>query len=349
MMKKTINYFILTGLILFVSCQQFDNQSKEKSPVKIIFDTDMGSDCDDAGALALLNAYADKGEAKILGCIYSSGKVRYGAGVAQAINTYYGRHDIPVGANYNHHVGDSADKMTAEKLAKDTAAFNNTIIRNKDAWEQTRLNRKLLAAEKNNSVTYITVGHTKGLYDLLTSEPDSISPLNGKELVNRKIKRWIALGALGANNEENKFSKDWNFFFNGTAPYTKYLVENFPAPVYYINAGSNVMTGKSLKDTPPGNIVRTAYRDWLWNYDNRTLDEQRPSWDLAAVYFAVEGTGDYLVNTGTGKLEFDQEKGCRWHEKKGTNRTYISQKEGIKEKFAAYLNAMIAKKPELSQ
>jgi hypothetical protein len=44
----------------------------QKEPVRIIFDTDIGSDCDDAGALAVLHKLADKGEAKILGVIYVS-------------------------------------------------------------------------------------------------------------------------------------------------------------------------------------------------------------------------------------------------------------------------------------
>jgi hypothetical protein len=93
------------------------------NPEKIIFDTDMGSDCDDVGALALLHYYADQGKAEILGCIYSSGKVPFGAGIVEAINIWYGRPDIPVGAYYGNEVGDPVDKMLAEKLAKDTVAF----------------------------------------------------------------------------------------------------------------------------------------------------------------------------------------------------------------------------------
>ena len=315
--------------------------------MKIIFDTDMGSDCDDAGALALLHAYADAGKAEILGCIYSSGKVPYGAAIIEAINIYHGRHGIPIGAYHGDDIGDSVDKMGTEKLAKDTSAFHHSIIHNQDAEESTRLTRKLLAAQKDRSVTYITVGHTKGLYDLVVSKPDDISPLNGVELVQQKIERWIALGALRANNEDHYFTKDWNFFFNGTAPFTKYLVENFPAPVLYINGGSDVMTGKSLKFTPPGNIVRTAYRDWLWNYDKKTLDDQRPSWDLVAVYFAVEGTGRFLENLGQGWLEFDVEKGCRWHgDNSDSNQIYIQQKKGVAGEFSDYLNEMISRQPE---
>ena len=38
----------------------------EAAPVKVIFDTDMANDCDDAGALAVLHALADLGEVEIL-------------------------------------------------------------------------------------------------------------------------------------------------------------------------------------------------------------------------------------------------------------------------------------------
>ena len=40
--------------------------------VKIIFDTDMESDVDDVGALAMLHSFADNGEAQILGTMVSS-------------------------------------------------------------------------------------------------------------------------------------------------------------------------------------------------------------------------------------------------------------------------------------
>ena len=89
------------------------------------------------------------------------------------------------------------------------------------------------------------------------------------ELTNKKIKKWIALGALKASNKERYYVKDWNFFFNGTAEYTKFVVENFPRPIYFIDAGSDIMTGKSLIKTLNGNIVRTAYRDWLWNVEKK--------------------------------------------------------------------------------
>ena len=340
-------FYALITLILFNSCQYDQKTSRE--PEKIIVDTDMGSDCDDAGALALLHKYVDLDKAEIIGCIYSSGKVPFGAGIIEAINIYYGRPDLPIGAYQGQEVGDPKDKMNAEKLAKDTVAFKNTIIYNSDVEDQTRLNRKLLVNQEDNSVTYLTIGHTVGLYELLVSTPDEISPLSGFELVRKKIKRWVAFGGGTERFDSHNFTKDWNFYKNGTAIYTKYLVENFPKPAFFINQTNEILTGKSLKNTPPGNIVRTVYSEWLGRI-NKTLDDQRISGDLIAVYYAVEGTGDFMVNSGKGWLEFDLEKGCRWHPgESNLDQTFITLKEGTYESFADYLNEMIAKLPTVLQ
>lgn len=305
----------------------------------------MGSDCDDVGALALLHAYADMGQAEILATVYSSGKVPYGAGVIEAINNYYGRMETPMGAYQQADVGDSIDKMNARRLATDTATYGHNLILNSDATELTGLLRRVLANAQAQEVVYVTVGHTKGLYDLLKSEPDQYSPLSGAELIEAKIDKWVALGALSANRDQG--GKDWNFFFNGTAPYTKYLVDHFPVSVYYISAGTNVMTGASLVALPKGVIVRDAYESWLQWHDNRKLADQRPSWDLAAIYFGILGEGEFLTNTGRGSLLFDIEKGCRWFPGKtnGPEQYFVIQKPGTEQEFAKYLNQMIAKKP----
>ncbi|WP_299535288.1 hypothetical protein [Ulvibacterium sp.] len=339
----------LTQLFLvFLMAHNLFGQDKKtiSNPVKkIVLDTDMGSDCDDVGALALLNEYANSGKAEILGVVYSSGAVPYGIGIIDAINRYYGNDSIPIGASYDTEFGDPVDKMQAEKLAQDTIAFKNRVIYNTDVPEQTTFLRKLLAQQEDNSVSYVTIGHTKALHDLLVSQPDTISHLSGMDLAKKKLSCWIALGALKADNEDGHYTKDWNFFFNGTAPYTHYLVENFPKPVFFISGGSDVMTGESLIHTPNGNIVRTAYRDWLWNVEQKKLADQRPSWDLLAVYFAVEDQKKYFNISTKGYLHFDADKGCKWTETNtGTNHHFVSLKSGVTVLFANELNTLIAKR-----
>ena len=51
---------------------------------------------DDVGALALLHALADRGEAKILGVLISS-KNEWAGPCVDAINTWHGRPDVPIG------------------------------------------------------------------------------------------------------------------------------------------------------------------------------------------------------------------------------------------------------------
>lgn len=68
--------------------------------MKIIFDTDMASDCDDAGALAVLHALADLGEAEILAVVTNrKDPSNAAAAAAAAINTWYGRPRIPIGTD----------------------------------------------------------------------------------------------------------------------------------------------------------------------------------------------------------------------------------------------------------
>ena len=55
-------FFLLLAIALLVG-------KIEAAPVKVIFDTDMANDCDDAGALAVLHALADLGEAEILAIV----------------------------------------------------------------------------------------------------------------------------------------------------------------------------------------------------------------------------------------------------------------------------------------
>jgi len=93
----------------------------------VILDTDIGSDCDDAGALAVLHALADAGELEILGVVFSSGKNRYGVGTCDAINTYYGRGDLPLGQYQGTDVGDPGNSYTMQ-IAENTSRFGHDIV-----------------------------------------------------------------------------------------------------------------------------------------------------------------------------------------------------------------------------
>ena len=85
-------------LLLFSLCCVFalNVNGQHKKPVHIIFDSDMGPDYDDTGAITILHALADSGQAKILATMAST-KYAGVAGVLNIFNIYFKRPDIPVG------------------------------------------------------------------------------------------------------------------------------------------------------------------------------------------------------------------------------------------------------------
>ena len=89
---------LLVLLMLLVASCATATQQNQRRPVSIIFDTDIGTDVDDAGALAILHVMADRGEAKILATV-SANRNRWCAPALDVINTYYGRPDLAIGCS----------------------------------------------------------------------------------------------------------------------------------------------------------------------------------------------------------------------------------------------------------
>ena len=230
----------------------------------VIFDTDIGSDCDDAGALAVLHALADAGELRILGVIFSSGKNRFGVGTCDAINTYYGRGDLPLGQYQGTDVGDPRNSYT-KQIATDTKRFGHDTV--DQAPELVAAYRSILESQPDHSVTICTVGHPHGLVHLLRDP-------RGERLVRGKVRRWVAMGTGG-----------WNFQQMGMSAYCQELLGKWPMPLFISPSGKAIKTGhRLLPQTPETNPVREAYR--LWNRGT-AITEGRSSWDQVAVLFVA--------------------------------------------------------------
>lgn len=260
-------------------------------PVRVIFDTDMGSDCDDAGAMAVLHKLADRGEVEILATIFSSrgdvGENRYGPGVVDAINTWYGRPDLPIGANKGRDVGDPGATRYLQEVGADTPRYGHDMVTTDDVPEMIDVYRRVLAKEDDGQVVIVTVGHPVALYHLLRSKPDRHSPLNGKRLIQRKVRCWIAMG--GGNGPEP--SSPWNMTRNGMAACIGDLLDEWPVDYFNSGEGSDIQTGRSLKDAPEKNPVRECYCLWLGG-----TSKTRSSWDQLAVLFAARGRRYFKVD-----------------------------------------------------
>src|SRR3954467_10685688 len=88
-MRKVLFLHFFLLIVIFVNGQS-------NKPVPVIFDTDMGPDYDDVGAITLLHAFADSGYAKILATVAST-KYDGVAAVLNVFNTYFKKPGIPIG------------------------------------------------------------------------------------------------------------------------------------------------------------------------------------------------------------------------------------------------------------
>ena len=78
--------------LLFCFCFliSVSSQAQKARPAPVIFDSDMGPDYDDVGALTLLHAFADSGYINILATVAST-KSEGVAAVFNLLNTYFNR------------------------------------------------------------------------------------------------------------------------------------------------------------------------------------------------------------------------------------------------------------------
>ena len=257
----------------------------EGSGVPIILDTDFGFDVDDVGALAVLHALADNGEADIL-AVVSVVTDPHSPGAVDAINTYYNRPDLLIGQNDyapRHYRWDRAYPYwrNAPRFVKNLdEEFSNDTSANVPSAVSTY--RKVLATQPDKSVTIVVVGFMKNMADLLKSGPDRYSNLSGKALAQRKVKKLVVMGGSYPGKDT-----DFNLT-NGparTAQDGQYVIEKWPTELVFTGGElcNDVITGQTLKrHDSRKNPVARAYR--LFSKSSR-----RNSWDLCSVLYAVRG------------------------------------------------------------
>jgi hypothetical protein len=314
-----LSAFLVANLLLLATAGTGFGASPAPRPV-VIFDTDIGSDCDDAGALAVLHALADAGELEILGVIFSSGRNRYGVGTCDAINTYYGRGDLPLGQYQGTDVGDPTDSYT-KRIATDTELFGHDVVDN--APDLVSVYRSLLESQPDHRVTICSVGHPHGLVHLLRDP-------RGAALVRAKVERWVAMGMGG-----------WNFQAMGMSAYCRELLDRWPVPFYISPSGAPIKTGhRLLPNTPVSNPVREAYR--LWG-TGTAITEGRSSWDQVAVLF-VARPGLFHVES-TGRVERLADGKVVWNGAVNDPKHHLVTPKATAEEMAGIIEDLMARKP----
>lgn len=253
----------------------------------ILFDTDMDTDVDDAGALAILLSYVKQGKADLLG-IVADGPDRYAAAACEALCRHYGV-PCPIGtvrdAAYPAEETDRFVKYRAQHRyltpeRQYTRALADMIgKRDTDYPAAVETYRSLLAGAADGSVTVVCVGLLTALDELLRSGADAISPLDGRELVARKVKRIVSMTNAAYPEVVAK-----NFNYDMDPIGSEAVVAACPVPIHASPDGARVVTGGSLSARlPAGHPLRLSYEMY-----NEGEGKGRSSWDLVALYYALE-------------------------------------------------------------
>jgi inosine-uridine nucleoside N-ribohydrolase len=295
-------------LMLLFSCES--TQVKVTPPVKIIFDSDMGPDYDDVGALTMLHAFADSGQAEILATMASN---RYAlvAPSMDVINTYFGRPTIPIGSPKTHGVNIGCSQHWTDSLATN---FPHKLDSTAKAQDAVLLYRQILASQPDTSVVIVTVGFLTNLNDLLLSQPDNISTLTGKDLVVKKVKRWVAMAG--------KFPEGWEFNVKEDSVSSKYVFDNWPTQVILsgFEIGDKIITGKALINSNLKSPAKLAYKIAM----NFSMEDKsgRQSWDQTAVLTAVKGV-DFAFTQVRGQMVAEPSGYNKWNKQDNGNHSYL--------------------------
>ena len=329
MIKEAGKYlFIFFVLTILYSCHV---QNRDENPViPVIFDTDMESDVDDVGALAMLHALADSNEIEILGVMVCA-ENPWSILCADRINTYYGRGDIPLGQLKKP--GVNRESLYAQQVAEE---FPGTLASSVDAMDAVAQYRELLASQPDTSVVILTVGYLTNLRDLLSSVPDHFSLLSGKDLVKRKVKSWVCMGGMFPSGREANIRWDTDASIE--------VVNQWPSAIIF--AGweiGNMDTAHGIPGLPEDCPVRRAYESF-----GRIPHK---SWDQVATLYATRGlengpASGFWKLSPPGQIFIDANDGSNtWTEDANGVHRYLIQMASDEE-IASEINALMMHVPE---
>lgn len=304
LMTKNLPFIMYKFILLFnlLSISVLQAQTSSRQGVPIILDTDIGPDYDDVGAMAVLHALADRGEAVPLAVI-SSNKHELVIPTIDVLNTYFGRPELPTGVPKGEGANNGAFQKWPEMLVE---KYPHKILKSSDAPDAVETYRKILSRQPDNSVTIVTIGFLTNLNDLLNSKPDKISPLSGADLVKKKVKQLVSMAGAFPQGRE------YNVYVDSVA--SEKVFDQWPTQIIFsgfeigkqIKTGLKVVANENLKSP-----VKDVYA--LAMPQSKDDSEGRMSWDQTAVLVAIRGVQPYyglkrgkiIIEGGNNKWQDD--------------------------------------------
>lgn len=294
----------------------------------VIFDTDWWTDCDDCVALKLLL----KSEEVNLSGVNINAFMEISPYSIELFLSQYGRGNIPVSADKN-----ATDYKDAPRDSYQHAIiknFSKGAVKSSDNYETSVGFYRRLLSSLNEKADIIAVGFQNSIADLLISEGDEFSHLNGVELCREKVgKLWAMAGKWDEDG-----GREYNVANSERSRKAASLVaEKFPCPVTYLGfeVGESVITGGTGVIGDKNDVLSIAM-------EAHGSENGRCSWDPMTALLAVIGDEEKAgYEKVFGRFTFDEDGGNHFTPDISSDRCYVVKKE--KDIFyQAEINARIA-------
>lgn len=331
--------------------------SSAEVPERVILDTDMGNDSDDALALLMFYKYADEGKGK-LECIAINKDHPQACVATDIIAQYYGRGDIPIcrvepSAGVSKNNGWFLKELVDAKKSDGSLLFKRKITEKTPIPEAVKYLRQVLAKAPDKSISYVSIGFLTNIANLLKSPADDISPLDGKALFEKKVKVLSLMGAeflpLG-NPDPKKCNPEFNV--SSDIESSKYVFKHCPVDIVFSGqeVGASILYPHKMaleRFGEENNPVMLAYEvvainGRKQNPKNLTL----PTYDLTSVLYVFEPELFKLSERGT--VSIYNEKGVAQFTKdpNGKHRYMIADTPAMKKKILDRLGELTDVKPK---
>ncbi len=309
---------------------------KPKPRQGVILDTDMGNDIDDALALALLHNLTSRNHFRLLG-VTSSKHDPESLEFIDAMNTAYERADLPLGIVREGESPEGSRFLGVLYDDQGKAKFPFQMS-DGDRSDAVKRIRKLLANEADKSVLLLQVGFFSNLAALLESEACQDSPLKGRELIERKVKRTIVMGGAFQPNGFHTRHAEYNVKFN--IPAAQRMADDWPGELIWsgfeLGMAARYPMESILKDYAPDgtNLLREAYLAWT-----EGRDHNRPTWDLNVVLHASAPHDGYMKESPRGNVTVTEDGHTYFEvDKNGNDRYLLASPDQAARMVEAFVN-----------
>jgi len=341
------------------------------TPQRIVFDTDIGGDLDDAYALKIATRLHKRGYVNLL-AVTTSTYLDKAAAFAQNVLVYEGLGGIPVGANQgpgsvaasfcagqgDNYAGPTNVALGLSNLSRTTFPTAVSVL------------RTALGNSPNGSVTIVVVGGHTNIAGLMqsTDTGDGFGP--GSALFAAKVAQVVSMHT--GNNPSspytgspyNDLSGDYNLSCDATASAYAYTHNGSVPMVFNPMMPNNILIGGCFNGTGSGCIspgmastdpVKVATDNFITAGGSFTTGSTggRPAWDPSTVFYPIVGTADpgsgaYFVASSTGTFTVTSATNFTWDSSVNSHHSYVLDNSRYLNLRTAMENLLMADTPSVT-